>query len=351
MSLSYNGLFPEWSAPRPAPHVYQATQLMVDDEKAPVLPPDFIQNIPVASKEEARQQYKEIRFKNKRRHNQYAPGALYKDLFDGSYILLDHDKVGDFDIQIEYTIPYSARSPRPKKRQDGAQELPPTATTWVKVRSARDNQSYLLTLLSVDSQLMLSKGAVRRGLGDVGRMWQVGVKNRGLMTKKRKHYKATESAFISVTKDEVAGSPFLMLMNHYMVEFFKCAFPDEFREIQQGNKGMDVDSRMGGDGSLHTFSISRDLGNAAHVDRRDESISMCTWVEEIPKTAKNWFFILPNTTLRDDASKAIVIKLSHGLSISWNGKVLHHCTSVTDVGPKNHVYGNFTSASKARSLG
>jgi hypothetical protein len=46
-----------------------------------------------------------------------------------------------------------------------------------------------------------------------------------------------------------------------------------------------------------------------------------------------------------------VIKLSHGLSIAWDGRVLQHCTSVTDTGVKNHVYAMFTSKSKAKSLG
>lgn len=123
-------------------------------------------------------------------------------------------------------------------------------------------------------------------------------------------------------------------------------------EIQQGNRNIIVDKTTGGDGSLHTFSISKDLGNASHVDRGDESVGIATWVEKEPGRAKNWYFILPNTHLLHDESRAVVVKLSHGLSISWDGRVVHHCTSVTDTGGvENHVYGNFTSKSKRKTLG
>ena len=136
-----------------------------------------------------------------------------------------------------------------------------------------------------------------------------------------------------------------------MAQFFRFAFPVEFTEIEEGNRDMKIDPSVGGDGSLHTFSISCDLGNASHVDSGDESVGISTWVEEKPGMAKKWFFILPNTCLRGDPTKAIVIKLSHGLSIAWDGRVLHHCTSVTNTGIQNHVYGNFASKSKKRSMG
>ena len=140
-------------------------------------------------------------------------------------------------------------------------------------------------------------------------------------------------------------------MNTFMSDFLRRTFPSEFNEIAEGNKGIEIDKNVGGDGSLHIFSVSYDLGNASHVDTGNESVGVATWVEEMPGTAKNWVFILPLTTLVDNPCKAVAIKLSHGLTIGWNGKVLHHCTSITTKGENNHVYGNHTSKSKARSLG
>ena len=49
---------------------------------------------------------------------------------------------------------------------------------------------------------------------------------------------------------------------------------------------------------------------------------------------------------KNGTKKAVMIKLSHGVAISWDGKIIRHCTSVTKLGKNNHVYGNFFSAIK-----
>ena len=43
----------------------------------------------------------------------------------------------------------------------------------------------------------------------------------------------------------------------------------------------------------------------------------------------------------DRKQRAIVIKLFHGIAVSWDGRVIRHCTSVTDVGQNNHAFSNF----------
>lgn len=326
------------------PLILQAKQLEVDDENAPILPPDFIHGVQFHSVDDARRKYKELRQVHRRKLNQYVSGSLHKELFENKFHVLDHSILGDFDIAIEY-VPFGGK----KKKRKG--EPLPTCTTWVKVRSARSNKVYLRSLLAVDTLLVRSKGSVRLNRGDSGRMWAMGVKNRGKMTMNTKLYKGTDHVLLRDKKIEEVFSPFLPFMNYYMSEFFGNAFPREFEQVSTGNNDMKVDEHTGGDGSLHTFMISRDLGNASHVDRNDKSISICTWVEERPGRAENWFLVFQNTSLCDHPSKAIVIKLSHGLTVSWDGRVLHHCTSLTNVGRNNHVYGNFTSVSKEKTLG
>jgi transposase len=308
--------------------VLQGKQFSINDENSPVLPPDIIAGMEYASADEARRRYKVVQVNSMRKRNQSVPGALYRNMIEGYFLVLDHAVIGDFDIHVTYSPQSASKST--------------TVTTVVRVRSARDDSNYLRALLLVDTQLKGNRHVVRQGHGDIGTMWQLGIKNRGI--KEKKLYKATESSACN-------DIPLLPMMNTFMSSFFRTAFPIEFSEIQAGNKDIGINDYVGGDGSLQTFSISCDLGNASHIDCGDESVGISTWVEEKPGTAKNWFFILPNTTLMDDPSKAVVIKLSHGLSIGWNGKVLHHCTSLTDTGEMNHVYGNFTSKSKARSLG
>ncbi len=329
-----------------APHSFQATQLEIEDEMAPLLPPDFIDGIQFKSEQDARRKYKELRQIHCRKRNQFIPGALHKHLFENKFHVLDHETVGDFDIAIKYTL-----CDQVGKKMNTTGRNMCTGITWVKVRSARYHKPYLKSLLAVDARLAGRLGSVRINTRDRGRMWPLGVKNRGKMTMKRKLYKATEYILYTDRKSDKIHSPFLPVLNHYMTEFFRRLFPKELEEVRSGNKDIAVDEHTRGDGSLHTFMISRDLANSSHVDSGDQSISICTWTESKPGTAKNWFLVFQNTSLRNDPSKAIVIKLSHGLTISWDGRVLHHCTSVTSVGFKNHVYGNFTGVSKAKTRG
>ena len=329
---------------------FHARQWMIDEDKSPVLPPDIIEGNSYESVDEARHLYKKLQSINWKKRNKYVPGALYKNMFDECFVVLDHDVEGDFNIRIDYTP--SRKERKNSKGVCTGLSLVPMAFTWVKVRSAYVKTNYLRALLAVDNQLDVNKGTVRQSRGDVGHMWQVGLKKRGLMTEEtlKKYYKATESTFIVSDNVNIRSST-LPTMNYFMSSFFQSAFPNEFMEIHEGNKGIQIEKAVGGDGSLHTFSISCDLGNASHVDSGDESVGISTWVENKPGKAKNWYFILPNTTLLDDPTKAIVIKLSHGLTIAWDGRVIHHCTSITDTGEENHVYGNFATTSKVRALG
>ena len=83
---------------------------------------------------------------------------------------------------------------------------------------------------------------------------------------------------------------------------------------------------------------SHNLVNFAHYDL-DKSISISTWTETIPGSAKGWYFVLPNLTI--DGKKGIAIKLHHGLTIQWDGRLLWHCTAMEDVGESNNVFGTF----------
>ena len=89
---------------------------------------------------------------------------------------------------------------------------------------------------------------------------------------------------------------------------------------------------------------SMDLVNSAHVDVNDASESISTWTESNIDNADNWNFILPNTTI--DGKKGIVIKLHHGVTIKWDGRLLMHCSTVGSKEKSNHVYGTFFCAKK-----
>lgn len=112
----------------------------------------------------------------------------------------------------------------------------------------------------------------------------------------------------------------------------------------------------------YTIDMSVNLGNTSHYDVHDASQGFSVWTEEHPGVAKDWYFIMPNVHGRrlDGSSFAgVAIKLHHGTAISWDGRVVRHCTSITmpdgidgrsplDSHRKgdfaNHVYGTFTAA-------
>ena len=85
--------------------------------------------------------------------------------------------------------------------------------------------------------------------------------------------------------------------------------------------------------------ISKNLGNASHYDYADDSVSFSVWAEEQPGGSRNWFFVMPSLSYQ--GSKGVVVRLSHGAAISWDGTKIRHCTSVTKMGEKNNVYGCF----------
>ena len=117
--------------------------------------------------------------------------------------------------------------------------------------------------------------------------------------------------------------------------------------------------------------MSVDLANASHYDVRDASQGYGVWTEDCPGTGRNWYFVMPNIYGRilDDPDgdwnpnfppefEGIVVPLAHGMAISWDGRSIRHCTSISKpdggfgekVGEKresdftNHLYGTFTAA-------
>ena len=112
----------------------------------------------------------------------------------------------------------------------------------------------------------------------------------------------------------------------------------------------------------YTIDLSFDLGNSSHYNVNDASQVYSCWMEEMLGHGENWYFVMPNVEgKRPDGTKyrGLAIKLGHGIAISWDGRVVRHCTSVScpdgldggyvGVGKDslsfaNHLYGAFTCA-------
>ena len=108
--------------------------------------------------------------------------------------------------------------------------------------------------------------------------------------------------------------------------------------------------------------MSVNLGNSLHFDVHDASQGFSVWTENVPGCGANWFFVLPNVHgLKPDGAtkfRGVAVKLGHGVAISWDGRVIRHCTSIShpdgmgsgrvgevkDSHFRNHLYGAFTAA-------
>lgn len=112
----------------------------------------------------------------------------------------------------------------------------------------------------------------------------------------------------------------------------------------------------------YTIDMSINLGNSSHYDVNDASQGYSVWTEEMLGLGQNWYFVVPNVHgLRPDGKtrfRGMAVKLGHGVAISWDGRVIRHCTSVScpdgmecgyvagkrESPFQNHLYGTFTSA-------
>ena len=96
-----------------------------------------------------------------------------------------------------------------------------------------------------------------------------------------------------------------------------------------------------------SMDVSCNLGNATHFDVTDGSVGYSIWVELEPNTASNWYFVLPNVLIRnnDVSYSGVAIKLFHGVSIAWDGRMIRHGTSLTETNSKtNKCFGWFWAA-------
>ena len=287
----------------------QAIQIADDDPGSPLLPADRLEDITYTmEEEEARSFYKYYKEepKSKRRKRKFVHGALYDSLFSG-YFEVDHQMMGNVDLVINDANTRSISN--------------------MKIRSAAGDESLMARVVELGDS-MPKKGNCRGDVGDIGDMFAVGYKSKA----RKEIYKptknaATKQAMIHLSKEVV---PFLRM--HY-----QDVLSDIQRAEQAGAKAPALLEMGGVDGPGSSIMLSRNLGNSSHFDNSDGSNSCSIWAEKNVGMATNWFFVLPNMSI--NGSKGVVIKLRHGVSISWDGRVVRHCSSVTAVGKTNDVYG------------
>jgi hypothetical protein len=99
-----------------------------------------------------------------------------------------------------------------------------------------------------------------------------------------------------------------------------------------------------------SMNVSINLANSDHLDIRDASVGVSMFLEDKPGLAKDWFFVLPNILLYHDGKRyeGVLVRLTHGTAVSWDGRIIRHCTARCEGGGGtvvgNNVYGMHIAA-------
>ncbi len=167
-------------------------------------------------------------------------------------------------------------------------------------------------------------GTARSHKGDVETMHPIG----------------TRVLFDGVTMFEYAANskvPARMFQTfvHSLARIGGSAFPHVLAVIQDAESDASALScaAMAGDGGTYrvgySVDMSVDLANASHFDVHDAQPGFSVWTEEMLELASKWHFAMPNLHGVSDDGKilnGVAIKLRHGTAISWDGRVIRHCT-------------------------
>jgi hypothetical protein len=106
-----------------------------------------------------------------------------------------------------------------------------------------------------------------------------------------------------------------------------------YHDITLKIKGGVPESMGGGRGALHNAMVSLNLVNPAHFDIRDILMSLGTWASNNGKEIGNLVFVLPNVVVLDGGREhhRLVINLSHGTQVAWDGHLIRHCTATPEL--------------------
>ena len=350
MRLSWNETLPTLKVMS----VYQCP-----DEDGPALPPDIIggqrQDTATTRRSHLRRIFRRALMQStaaRKGCRHYAPTYLHGEIDPNETLIID-PKDGDIDFRVSVQIrrpPAKGRKSDKRKERRAAlaresvvqvRYLPNLGTgAEVLVNDIRDHASRVTRE---------KKPSARAGCGDEGYMYPVGM--RVMLDKvRRRRYKTSGAAKEQgpLRKAVVAAA-----------RLAAVTIPGVLRIIQDAEEDGDLEGRdggMNGDGKCCRISFSMDisvnLANASHYDINDATQGFSIWTEDEPGGTRNWYFVLPNVYGKWPQGTAsgkngpvfhgLAIKLTHGTLISWDGRVIRHCTSKME--RSKNVYGTFFAA-------
>ena len=299
----------------------------IDVPETPLLPPDMVYNSPNNSCDgssrttrfkdvvKARLEYNRLRSEklSARRHRKFVFGAVYENIFPG-YLEID-PTFSDYDLEVTLHT----------------RELSKVQIRLVAPDDGVGKTNLLASMVELGRSLSGPGNARGYRVGDLGAMHAVGLKS----AKSKEEYKTSENTIKKAATASVA-----------MREWMEDNMREILGEIVRTDTNLNVNypsSLPRGPGTRMMMSVN--LANSPHYDNGDTSTSVAIWVEERPGQAKNWFFVLPNVSCQ--GSTGLIIKLVHGVVISWDARAIYHCSSKACQGDANKTYGCMWGSSRS----
>ena len=291
--------------------VVEVIQISDEDIRAPLQPPNICHSedqsavagrmrvIEYPDMTKAREAYNKLRKKKMSafRRRSFVYGFFHQRIFKGSKILDSRH----YDADLKVTC------------ADGT-------TTMIYLRQLLDAET--LDSLVKLGRCMPHTGNARRNSGDMGDMYGIGT---------RDHTADSTYVLTKGRETEIRDA------SSRCMEWLEVNLTDVLADISRAERSKSIKSPSWmpkGPGS--SIMLSKNLGNSSHYDL-DGSVSVSFWVEDKPGVASNWFFVLPNVSF--EGSDGVLIRLYHGAVVSWDGRYIRHCTSVTETGVANNTYG------------
>lgn len=132
----------------------------------------------------------------------------------------------------------------------------------------------------------------------------------------------------------------LSVLSRCINDFVRQNLPFVWKSIRSAEYQKKIPERFetgGREGLCSVVNTSEDLICSSHHDVNDKSMCVSFWVKRTNGQVKDWYFILPNVTM--NGKKGLVIKLFHGCVVSWDGRIIRHCSTVGERDKENHVHG------------
>jgi hypothetical protein len=337
------------------------------DSDGPRMPPDYVHGVDISNwpVEDARLEYNRLLLESnasRRGGRHYAPDCAHRRL-PTTCLIINPRENAHVDIWVDIapvgTLTNRKSLVRVRTVENHNSSFINLSQDFGDLGKELELHKKLAAITSCNKDLCEKyryKGTVRTTCkGDVGGMYAIGLKV---------EKKGTFAPYATNTR----GTPELQkAMVESLAIIGGFVFPDVLAVVQDMESDTGVDPlpfMVGADGVRVGCAVdtSFNLGNSSHFDAGDASQGFSVWTEFNRGIADNWYFVMPNLhgiKSNGNPFDGVAVKLHHGVAISWDGRLIRHCTSLTQVDgecdpyvsftytPKNQVFGTFVGAKAA----